>query len=346
MRGVFEQNGGQLDGGWVCKDRPVVAILGQHRQPAGVIQVRVREHGVIDRFRIGRQRLVISVLQLLGPLKDAAIHQQPFARCLYQILGTRNASCRAKKSEFCHRVRILDEASCVLYYLGSYSCPVGPWRSWERASMASRRSWVRIPSAPPLLAHVFPRLYPFERNNKPLLRWSDAGRQRAPRLPQRELFQVAPESGAVAAGLSGRIQDPWPSHAPRTTDQVVEGPRHDRAFGGRGFESHRLHHFWRMSFHVYILLSETTNRYYVGQTQDVKERLAYHNANYSKSLRNRGPWQLVYQEEYKTRGQAMRRERQIKSWKDRGMIERLVVVGSNPIGSTTFGACLSTSISF
>src|SRR5580704_9913528 len=32
------------------------------------------------------------------------------------------------------------------------SCvPVGPWRSWERASMASRRSWVRIPSAPPKL---------------------------------------------------------------------------------------------------------------------------------------------------------------------------------------------------
>src|SRR4029077_6763371 len=26
-----------------------------------------------------------------------------------------------------------------------------PWRSWERASMASRRSWVRIPSAPPSL---------------------------------------------------------------------------------------------------------------------------------------------------------------------------------------------------
>ncbi len=79
-----------------------------------------------------------------------------------------------------------------------------------------------------------------------------------------------------------------------------------------------------MSFHVYILLSETTNRYYVGQTQDVEPRLAYHNANYSKSLRNRGPWRLVYEEEYKTRAQAMRRERQIKSWKDRGMIERLV----------------------
>ena len=79
-----------------------------------------------------------------------------------------------------------------------------------------------------------------------------------------------------------------------------------------------------MSFHVYILLSETTNHYYIGHTQDVEQRLAYHNANYSKSLRNRGPWRLVYEEEYKTRAQAMRRERQIKSWKDRDMIERLV----------------------
>src|SRR5579884_3660189 len=31
----------------------------------------------------------------------------------------------------------------------NFSGSVGPWRSWERASMASRRSWVRIPSAPP-----------------------------------------------------------------------------------------------------------------------------------------------------------------------------------------------------
>jgi hypothetical protein len=41
---------------------------------------------------------------------------------------------------------------------------VGPWRSWERASMASRRSWVRIPSAPPIyrctvLRHPFPSIF-------------------------------------------------------------------------------------------------------------------------------------------------------------------------------------------
>jgi putative endonuclease len=77
-------------------------------------------------------------------------------------------------------------------------------------------------------------------------------------------------------------------------------------------------------FYVYILQSETTNRYYIGQTIDVEERLAYHNANYSKSLKNRGPWRLMYQEQYLTRTAAVRRERELKAWKDRAMIERLV----------------------
>jgi putative endonuclease len=76
-----------------------------------------------------------------------------------------------------------------------------------------------------------------------------------------------------------------------------------------------------MSYQLYILQSQSTNRYYIGQTQDFQKRLAYHNANYSKALKNRGPWRLVYSEGYATRA-AMRRERQIKSWKDHAMIER------------------------
>ena len=38
-------------------------------------------------------------------------------------------------------------------------------------------------------------------------------------------------------------------------------------------------------YFLYILQSETSDRYYIGQTQDVSERLVYHNANYSKSLK-------------------------------------------------------------
>jgi len=77
-------------------------------------------------------------------------------------------------------------------------------------------------------------------------------------------------------------------------------------------------------FFFYILQSESTGHFYIGQTHNLTERLAYHNANYSKSLKNRGPWKLVYTESYGTRAEAVRRERQVKSWKDRRMVERLV----------------------
>jgi putative endonuclease len=93
---------------------------------------------------------------------------------------------------------------------------------------------------------------------------------------------------------------------------------------GRGFESHQLHQFQNVRFHLYILQSAFSGRYYTGQTKDLPARIAYHNANYSKSLKNRGPWTLVYSEVFESRADAVRRERQIKSWKDRAMIEQLV----------------------
>jgi putative endonuclease len=79
-----------------------------------------------------------------------------------------------------------------------------------------------------------------------------------------------------------------------------------------------------MSYYLYILQSEASGRYYIGQTQDLEARIAYHNANYSKSLKNRGPWKIVHSEAYVTRSEAVRREQQIKSWKDRALIEQLI----------------------
>ncbi len=77
-----------------------------------------------------------------------------------------------------------------------------------------------------------------------------------------------------------------------------------------------------MAFYVYLLQSETTGRYYVGQTEHLEDRLAYHNADYSLALRNRGPWKLVYSEIYATRSEAVRREQYIKGQKEREFIER------------------------
>jgi putative endonuclease len=84
-----------------------------------------------------------------------------------------------------------------------------------------------------------------------------------------------------------------------------------------------------MSFHLYIIQSEISRRYYVGQTQNLQARLAQHNSDRSKSSKHRGPWTLVYSEAYSTRAEAMKRERQIKSWKDTAMIERLIGTQQN-----------------
>jgi putative endonuclease len=81
-----------------------------------------------------------------------------------------------------------------------------------------------------------------------------------------------------------------------------------------------------MRFFVYILQSQSSGRFYIGQTKNLVERVAYHNAGYSLALKNRGPWTLIYYEEYPSRSEAVRRESQIKKQKNRRFIEQLVCV--------------------
>jgi putative endonuclease len=76
-------------------------------------------------------------------------------------------------------------------------------------------------------------------------------------------------------------------------------------------------------YYTYILKSLSSERYYIGQTSDLELRLNRHNENLVKSAKNRGPWEIVYFEEYETRSEAMQRERYLKSLKSRKSIEEL-----------------------
>jgi putative endonuclease len=75
---------------------------------------------------------------------------------------------------------------------------------------------------------------------------------------------------------------------------------------------------------VYVLRSVSTGAFYVGSTSDLSRRLAEHQRCHSAYIRGRGPWQLVYQEEFADLRAARRRERQIKSWKSHRSIEELI----------------------
>lgn len=67
-------------------------------------------------------------------------------------------------------------------------------------------------------------------------------------------------------------------------------------------------------YQVYILKSEVHNRYYVGHTNDFKNRLERHNKGYVKSTKPYKPWNLVYSEDFENKNDAYRRELKIKSY--------------------------------
>ena len=81
-----------------------------------------------------------------------------------------------------------------------------------------------------------------------------------------------------------------------------------------------------MFFIVYILYSESSDKYYAGCTNDIKRRLSEHNRVKGKYTDRGIPWTLVYSERYPSRGLAESREAEIKSKKSRIFIERLIAL--------------------
>ena len=56
-----------------------------------------------------------------------------------------------------------------------------------------------------------------------------------------------------------------------------------------------------MPHYVYILQSETTGKYYCGETQNIEDRLERHNSGRSKSTKPGIPWKLIRFVELKDR---------------------------------------------
>ncbi len=75
---------------------------------------------------------------------------------------------------------------------------------------------------------------------------------------------------------------------------------------------------------VYILYSEELDRYYIGVTSNLDERIRKHNSKHKGFTGRANDWCLVHKENYETKRDALVREREIKSWKSREMIQRLI----------------------
>ncbi|MEN2414951.1 GIY-YIG nuclease family protein [Flavobacterium mesophilum] len=65
-------------------------------------------------------------------------------------------------------------------------------------------------------------------------------------------------------------------------------------------------------FFVYILYSYTKEKFYVGQTNDIEDRLKRHNNGQSLSTKNGAPWKVIYTIELNSRSEAVVLETKIK----------------------------------
>jgi putative endonuclease len=78
---------------------------------------------------------------------------------------------------------------------------------------------------------------------------------------------------------------------------------------------------------VYAIYNADNNKFYIGQTKDLSSRLMLHNSHTFKhcyTTKFAGKWDLVYKEEMYTRQEALKREKQLKSYQGRQFIKSII----------------------
>jgi len=80
-------------------------------------------------------------------------------------------------------------------------------------------------------------------------------------------------------------------------------------------------------YFVYALYNAKNNKIYIGQTENLEERLRLHNEKiFKNSFTSRfdGNWILIYKEEAEDRSYALIREKQLKSFRGKESLKRYI----------------------
>jgi putative endonuclease len=75
---------------------------------------------------------------------------------------------------------------------------------------------------------------------------------------------------------------------------------------------------------VYILESQLNASYYIGYTQNLDDRLSRHNSGYEKYTKKYIHWKMIYSTSFSNRGEAMKLEKKLKSFKNRDYLEKWI----------------------
>ena len=79
-----------------------------------------------------------------------------------------------------------------------------------------------------------------------------------------------------------------------------------------------------MPYTVYILHSLAKDKFYIGYTANLTERITRHNQKSKGFTGSTNDWTLVYYKEFNSQSEAIQREKQIKNWKSKIKIQELI----------------------
>ena len=83
------------------------------------------------------------------------------------------------------------------------------------------------------------------------------------------------------------------------------------------------------NFVTYILQSKTTQRYYIGYTSNLTQRLTKHNNRGSRWTKYGIPWIIVYTKMFTTKREAIQHEHLLKKLENRNFLEQMIAGRSN-----------------
>jgi len=76
-------------------------------------------------------------------------------------------------------------------------------------------------------------------------------------------------------------------------------------------------------FYIYVIKS-SKGKLYTGHTGDINKRLSEHNSGLCKSTKIDKGWRLIYSETFESRGDAMKREKWLKTGTGRKFIKEII----------------------
>ena len=79
-----------------------------------------------------------------------------------------------------------------------------------------------------------------------------------------------------------------------------------------------------MIFYVYILYSPSHDTFYIGSSENTQQRLKKHLANHKGFTSKAKDWIISYTESFAQKSIALKREKQLKAWKNKTRIRQLV----------------------